>query len=149
MKIIISVIIAYFLSGIWQIINDLDASVLEKPIWAIRPTIKDAIWVALTWFMRPILRFFNSDHQLARAIAFGLLTIITQMCLLTGIIWGCIMLSTLIFDSIILQIITTFVFLLIINKLSPIILLILMVPMFLFQSIIGVVLDLLFPKKEG
>jgi len=150
MKIIISVILAYFLSGIWQIMNDIDAPIMEKPLWAIRPTISNAILVALTWFMRPIQKFLrNSHNQKARPIAFGLLVVITQMCVLTGMIWGCIVLATIIFNNIILQVITTIILLLIVNMLSPIIHLVLMVPISLVQLIIGGILDLLFPKKEG
>ena len=55
MEIIISAILAYFLSGIYQVTKDVGGRVIDRPMWAMRPTLGKAILVALTWPTRPII----------------------------------------------------------------------------------------------
>jgi hypothetical protein len=155
MEIAISIVVAYLLTGIGQVVSDLIASLITKPAWSRRPTVGGAILAGATWFVRP---FIGSIRNLGRleggrhavlTIASGLLGIILQMSVLTAFVWGCIALSQLISDSTVLQVVAAAGFVvigaaLILPLLVPLISLIVM-PL---AAIILLPLDLLLPTKN-
>jgi hypothetical protein len=145
MRIAVSVVLAFLLSGISQVIKDLGMGPIDRPLWAMRPTVGKATIVAATWWTSPFLELILSTGQKARAFAFGLLGVILQMSVLTGFIWLCISVATHILNSTILQVVSTAVFI-VVGALFvfPLVNLIMM-PLTL---IVAWPLDLLFPLKE-
>lgn len=105
MEIIISALLAYVLSGISQVTKDLSGNVIDRPMWAMEPTLGKAILVAITWPIRPIFEGGYSTGQLARSIVFGGLGAVIQMTVLTAFIWGAFTLAGLVFESLALQLI--------------------------------------------
>jgi hypothetical protein len=105
-KIAISIALAYLLSGISQVTEDLAAEPTSRPPWARRPTFGKTIFVGATWFARPFLDAIHSN-QIARGIAFGLLTVTLHLAFFTGFIWCCITTSVYLFDNAVLQVVAT------------------------------------------
>ena len=146
MELITSAVIAYILSGISQVTKDLGSRAIDRPFWAMRLTPGKTILIALTWVTRPFIENFYSSGQVARAIAFGLLSVIVQMVVLTAFIWGCIAASALLFDSTIFQVITTAI-LIVVGALFVLPLAnLVMMPLTL---LVAWPLDLLFPAKNN
>lgn len=145
MRIAISVMLAFVLSGIAEVVQDLRSRPIDRPMWVTQPTLGKAILIAVTWFTTPFLKVYYSTGQKARAVAFGTLAAIGQMSILTGLIWLCISAATHVFDSAILQVVSTTVFIVVgflfVLSLANLILLPLM------TLIVGWPLDLLFPLK--
>lgn len=144
MKLSISVALAYLLSGISQVIQDLSADFVRRPRWAERPTIGNAIFAGVTWFARPFLKYM-SDGQVARGVAFGLLTVVWQMGLLAGFISYCIRVSAYIFNSTIPQLATSAILIIVGGRLILPWLDLLFIPVLL---VVRWPLDLLFPLKQ-
>jgi hypothetical protein len=118
--------------------------VVDRPLWVMRPTFGMAIFVAVTWFIRPFQKILTTTGQKARTFAFGAFGVIGQMSILTAFIWLCIAIATHIFDSTILQVVSTAVFIAIgALFVSPLVNLI-MIPLSL---IVAFPLDWLFPLK--
>jgi hypothetical protein len=146
MRLITSIILAYILTGLSQVWRDLFSSPLDKPGWAIQPTLGTAIFVAIAWVTRPILENIASARgQIARGIAFGLTGIFVQMCFVTGFIWCCISASVYFLDNIILQVIVAGLFILVGGLIVMPIVTLLMVPVIF---IVAIPLDLIFPRKK-
>jgi len=146
MELITSVFLAYILSGISQVSNDLGVRAPDKPMWAMRPTFGRALLVGATWSTRPFLENINSKGQVARGIAFGLLSISLQMVVLTFFIWGCITAAPYFFDSTISRGVTTAILMFIGALIVLPLISVLMIPLTL---IVAWPLDLLFPLKEA
>lgn len=145
MEIVVSAILAYLLSGISQVTKDLAGRVIDRPMWAMRPTLGKAILVALTWPTRQIIGGHYSTGQLGRAIVFGVLGVITQMAVLTAFIWGAYALASLVFDNFAFQLILAAVIALIGSLFVLPLASLLMMPITL---ILAWPLDLLFPLKS-
>lgn len=145
MEIVVSAILAYLLSGISQVTKDLGGRVIDRPMWAMRPTLGKAILVALTWPTRQVIEGHYSTGQLGRAIVFGVLGVITQMAVLTAFIWGAYTLASLVFDNFALQLILAAVIALIGSLFVLPLVSLLMMPITL---ILAWPLDLLFPLKS-
>ena len=145
MEIIVSAILAYLLSGISQATKDLGGNVIDRPMWAMRPTLGKAILVALTWPARPIIDGSYSTGQLGRSIVFGMLGVLTQMAVLTAFIWGAYALASLVFDNFALQLILAAVIAFIGSLFVLPLVSLLMMPITL---IIAWPLDFLFPLKS-
>lgn len=62
MEIIGSAILAYLISGISQVTKDLGGHTIDRPMWAMRPTLGKAIFVALIWPTNPIIKGYNSTR---------------------------------------------------------------------------------------
>lgn len=146
MEIIISLILAYLFSAFTQVMKDLGGRPIDKPAWAIQPTLGIAIMIGLTWFFRPFTHVIYPNGQRARAIVFGMLEVLIQLAVLTAIFWAAISISTHYFDSIILQVVTVAAIFIVG---APIILLITTIVMTPIILIISLPLDLLFPLKES
>ena len=58
MKIIVCAILAYLLTGVSQVIEDLSGRTIDRPMWAMGPTLWEAIFVVLTWPTR-LLRVYR------------------------------------------------------------------------------------------
>jgi hypothetical protein len=145
MKLTISIILAYVLSGVSQVMKDIGGRSLERPLWTTKPTFGKAILVATTWFTLPFIENVHPHGQVARGIAFGSLGVVVQMCFLTGFIWCCITISMYLFGSPVLQVISSAI-LIIIGALIVIPLLsLLMVPVI---AVVALPLDLFFPIKR-
>jgi hypothetical protein len=144
MRIAISAGLAFLLLGIEQVIQDLGTSPIDRPLWVMQPTLGMAIFVAATWWTRSSLTLIHSNGQKARGIAFGIFGVIGQMSILTGFIWLCISIATHIFDSIILQVVSTAVFIAIGALLVLPLVNLIMIPLSL---IVAFPLDWLFPLK--
>jgi hypothetical protein len=84
-------------------------------------------------------------RSLARAIAFGLIGVGSQMAVLTGFIWGCLAISGSLFTSPIGQVIAVAVLLIVASPIVLPLLSIIMVPVTL---VIAWPLDLIFPDRR-
>lgn len=145
MEIIISALLAYVLSGISQVTKDLGGRVIDRPMWAMEPTLGKAILVGLTWPTRPVLEGSYSTGQLARSIVFGGLSVVTQMAVLTAFIWGSYTLAGLVFENFAFQIILATVIAFIGSLFVLPLVSLLMMPITL---LLAWPLDLLFPLKS-
>jgi len=140
-ELVISAFLAYALSGISQVFNDLSGHVKDRPVWTMHPTLGMALFVGATWITRPFYK-----GQTGRQFAFGLLAVTLQMVILTGFIWGCIVAANQFFDSTFLRIATAAV-LMVIGALVVLPLIsVLMMPLTL---LIAWPLNLLFPLKRS
>lgn len=145
MTIIISMTVAFVLSGISQVTKDLGGRTIDRPMWTTRPTLGKAALVAATWFTRPIIENIYSTGQKARGIAFGTLAVLVQFALITGLIWCCIAASTSIFDNLFLQIITTSILVIVAALFVMPLVTIVMMPVML---ILALPLELFFPLRS-
>jgi len=145
MEIIVSALLAYLLSGISQVTKDLGGRTIDRPMWAMRPTLGKAIFVALTWPTRPIIEGRYSTGQLGRSIVFGGLGVFTRMAVLTAFIWGAYVLAGLVFDNFALQLILAAVIAFIGSLFVLPLASLLMMPI---NLILAWPLDLLFPLKN-
>ncbi|MCD2453177.1 hypothetical protein GO003_022600 [Methylicorpusculum oleiharenae] len=144
--IIISLLLAFVLSGISQVMKDLGESPINRPGWAMRPTVGGAFMVAISWFSRPFIDAFYSNGQLGRAIASGLLGVLTQLSVLTIFFWGAITLTGNYIDSTILQVIVVGAILVFG---APIILPIASILIIPITLIVAFPIDFVFPLKES
>jgi len=144
-RIAISAVLAFLVLGISQVTVDLGTRAIDRPMWvSMHPTLGTAVLVAMMWFIRPFQRILGATGQKARAVAFGAFGVIGQMSILTGFIWLCIGIATHTFHSVILQVVSTAVFIaigaLFVLPLANLI----MIPLSL---IVAFPLDWLFPLK--
>jgi len=143
-KITISIALAYLLAGISQVTEDLGATPVDRPFWAIRPTLSKALFVGATWIARPFQKAGHSN-QIAREIAFGLFSVTLHLAVLTGFIWCCITASAYLFDNVALQVVAIVVLLIVGTRFLMPWLNLLLMPL---TWIVALPLDLLFPLKE-
>jgi hypothetical protein len=146
MKIVISALLAYILSGISQVSKDLAGRATDRPMWTTRPTVGKALLVGATWIIRSFLESIHQTGQIARGIAFGLLGITLQMVVLTFFVWGCIAAAATIFDSMLLRLVAMLALMMIGSFIVLPLINVLMVPMTL---VLAWPVDLLFPIKEA
>jgi hypothetical protein len=147
MEIIVSAILAYLLSGISQVTRDLGSRPIDRPMWAVRPMLGKAFFVALTWPTSFVIEGRYSTGQIGRSIVFGGLGVVTQMVVLTAFIWGAYFLAGLVFDNLAFQLILAAVIAFIGSFLVLPLASLLMMPITL---ILAWPLDLLFPlRSEG
>ena len=144
--IIISLILAFVFSGISQVMKDLGESPINRPGWAMRPTAGGAFMAAISWFTRPFIDAYYSNGQLGRAIAYGLLGVLTQLTVLTAFFWGAITLTGNYIDSTVLQVIAVGVILVFG---APIILPIASILIIPITLIVAFPIDFIFPLKES
>lgn len=147
MEIAISIALAFAISGISQVGKDLSGSPLHRPFWTHRPTFGAMLFVGITWFLRPIPESRSRRRgQLARGVAFGLLSAAVQMTTLATFVFGCISLAQHFFDSRIAAFAASGVLMIVGSFIVLPIISVLMVPVTLLVSI---PLDLLFPLKDS
>ena len=144
MEIVICALLAYLLSGISQVIKDLGGNVIDRPMWAMNPTLGKTITVALTWPSRPILASHTSG-QFARAVAFGVLGVLIQMTVLTAFIWASYAVAGLVFEGFIFKLILAAVIAFIGSLFVLPLVTLIMVPVTL---LLAWPLDLLFPQAS-
>jgi len=136
---------AYVLCGVSRVLKDLSINGEARPLWALNPTLARAILVVIGWPVRPIVEAYASSRQIARSIVFGLLSIVTQMLVLTGYIWLSHELAKLVFENFILQIILTLVIAVVGSFIAMPIGSALLTPIIF---LISIPLNLLFPLKN-
>src|SRR5664280_3048495 len=90
MRISISLVLAFLLSGIAQVIRDLGNRSPASPMWVWQPTFGMAVWCALNWFTRMFDKPIYAYIRRTRAFALGMLDLIVHMCVATACIWLCI-----------------------------------------------------------
>ncbi len=103
MKIIVCAILAYLLTGVSQVIEDLGGRTIDRPMWAMRPTFAKAIFVVLAWPTRPIIE--RGSTALGRSIAFATLGVVIQLAVLTTFIFWAYTLAGFVFENFALQLI--------------------------------------------
>lgn len=104
MEIVICALLAYLLSGFAQVIKDLSVRAMDRPMWAMNPTLGKAIMVTLTWPSRPMILLTRSSLvEIAQWVAFRLLGFLIQMTVLTAFIWGAYAIAGLVFESFFLK----------------------------------------------
>jgi len=138
----ISGILAFVVSGVLLTSKDLSRRAVDRPSWALRPTLAKAAVNTLTWWARPFIDNYDSTGRMARAAAFGLLAVATQMTLFTALTWYCIALAGRLFDNAALIVTAAAVFILIGGAIVLPIATILTIPLTLLLSL---ALDWLFP----
>ncbi len=104
MEIVICILLAYVLSGVSRVTKDLGKNVINRPIWAMNPTLDKIILAAISWPIRPIIEASQSSGQLARSVAFGLLAVLLQMLTFTVYIWCSYTIACLVFENFTLRI---------------------------------------------
>jgi len=145
MELVLSVLLAYIVYGISQVTDDLLGRAIDRPMWAMRPTLGKALFVAATWFTRPFLESCPTN-PVVRGIAASLLSVTLPMVVLTGFIWCCIAAANYVFDSTFLRVAATAVLMLI---LAPFVLPLITILMLPLTLLILWPLDLLFPLREN
>jgi hypothetical protein len=104
MRIVLSLVAGFLLSGASRILEDLKDLNSSLPEWAIEPTLGNAILAGLIWFIRPFLM------RTARGVVFEVLRGLVKMGIFSGFAWLCIAGVTRIFDSTVLQIVAATLF---------------------------------------
>lgn len=146
MRLALSIILAYVLTGLSHVMKDLGSSPIDKPSWTRQPTLGMALFVAVTWVTRPFIEnIVQARGQVGRGIAFGLAGVLVQMCLLTGFIWCCISISVYFLDNLLLQGILSGLLILVGALIVMPIVTLLTVPV---VGVIAIPLDLFFPRKK-
>jgi len=111
MTLVISVVLAFLLSGVAQVIADLgNPNFVERPLWVSHPTFGMAVWCALNWFTRMFDKPIYAYIRRTRAFALGMLDLIVHMGVATACIWLCITLADHLFSNMVLQIVSAAVF---------------------------------------
>lgn len=143
MSILFSVILAYFLIGISNVLKDLNTRAIDAPMWTHNPSLK---MVALSIVLWPLAQFTRYTGQpLARSIAFGLLGICSQWVLLSAFVYGCIFAATNLFDNSFVQIIAAAIFMALGSFIALPVMSLFMIPIML---VFGIVLEVIFPMKK-
>jgi hypothetical protein len=147
MRLAISIILAYLVTGAAQVIKDITSSPMDRPAWARRPTFGVAMLLMLTWCIRTFAEntTHTRGHVDARGIAFGFATIIVQVGLLAAFIWCCIAFATYLFGNAVLQIIVSAVFIVVGSLIAIPLLNLLAVPV---AIIVALPLEVAFPLKK-
>ncbi|MBM3565747.1 MAG: hypothetical protein FJX42_06505 [Alphaproteobacteria bacterium] len=103
MEIAAYVLLAYVFIGLATVTKDLATGGIDRPFWAMRPTLAKAIFIILTWPMRSIVATQIDDS--VRSYALGLVAPICQLITITILIWGAYSAAELVFDNIFLQLV--------------------------------------------
>lgn len=144
MDILLYVGIAYVLCGISLVLNDVSGRPIDRPSWAILPTLQKALGVGLLWFVRPTLDA-SSFGISTRAVAFGAFGALVQLMVTTALVWACAAISGMISEASIVRVLLSSVFLVVAMLfVMPI----LKIPLMLITTVIAIPLDLLFPDHR-
>ena len=122
---------------------NLSLSPFDAPLWTMRRTPGQFIFVVATWFLAPFANI--SPRQVARGVAFGLLGVIWQIGITGLLVWCCITVSAYIFDSTFLQVVSTVILLVVGARLVLPLFNLITMPL---MMVIALPLDLLFPLKK-
>jgi len=143
-QLFVSIILAYFISGIGTALKDLTADPINRPGWARNPTLSRLILQILIWPYADLLN--GSDlFRNARTVAFSSAGIILSMVVITAMCWGSIYVPGLVFNSMILRIATVGILIaLAILLVMPIVNLVLTPVLLLLMA----PLDIIFPRKD-
>lgn len=88
MKILISIILAYIITGLAKAFKDLYCSPLERPHWAVNPTTGKFVLIASTWAaIRVVDNIMIARGNVVRGLSFGLMGVVFQLAIIAGIIW--------------------------------------------------------------
>ncbi len=118
MKIVISVVVAYFLCSLAEVVSALTAEPAKRPQWAFRPSLATLIFYGTLWFMSPVLNMMSMARPRAKGLIAGVLGATLQLAILTAVVWGCITLSQLITDTVILQTVIAVVMVLVLTPIA-------------------------------
>jgi hypothetical protein len=144
-RIAASIALAYLLLGIIQVTDDLAADPSNRPIWALRPTFGNMIFVGATWIARPFIEALHKSQR-AREVAFACLNVTWILAISTGFIWCCITASVYLFNNILLQAIAIVVLFLIGVRVVMPWLNILLMPL---MAIVAIPIGLMFPLQDN
>jgi hypothetical protein len=140
---LISIALAFGLSGVAHVTKDLGGRVIDRPMWAIDPTFGKAVFAAATWWA-PF--FIDKPEPRGRVIALGVWAIASQLAVLTLFVWTCMSLAGWFFDHPVAQFLGSAV-LIVVSM--PIVLPLLSVVMIPLTLLIGLPLDWLFPSTSS
>lgn len=88
MKILISVIVAYLITGIAKASKDIFSRPIDRPSWAIQPKLGMTLLVIFIW---PLIGIQENIHiakgNVARGIAFGLMGSLFQVLIIGLFVW--------------------------------------------------------------
>lgn len=99
--ILFSIVISYLLLGLGKVSADLSARPIHRPLWALKPTARMAILVALTW---PLGSLRRSPRQDARGTAFGLVGVVGLWLVAGAAVWACLAVPGLATNNLIVHI---------------------------------------------
>lgn len=99
MHLLISVVVAYLMSGLTQIQKDLNLPASERRGWAVHPSLQNAALTGATWFVRPYVDARRATGRPRRALLAAIIGVALQMALFTVFIWGCIVVAGHVFES--------------------------------------------------
>lgn len=145
MRLVVSAAIAYLVFGISQVMSDLGGRSTVHGTWVHHPTLGRAVLIGAMWFTRPIYEASCSTPQRARGIAFGIARDLSQMIVMTGVVWLCITGATHLTSNPVLQAIGTATLVAVIGLfLMPLVEIVIVVVM----MVLAWPLDLFFPLKD-
>lgn len=64
-------LVSFLICGWAQVASDLGRHTLDRPGWALRPSISGALFAGATWFLRPIFQIKWTGAGLAKSIVYG------------------------------------------------------------------------------
>lgn len=111
MELIISFAIAYFLTGVSFVVQDLGSSPKDKPVWASNPTVAIMLLICLIWPIRSYINFARGNVW--RGLALMLYVFFVQMVVVTILVSLCITISFHLFHSTIFALIVTLILILV------------------------------------
>ena len=144
MEIVIALVLAYLMSGISLVITDLGAPPLDRPGWALNPTLGSIIINALIWFIRPFTDQYFMFGQLSRAIAFGLLNLLAEFAGLFFVFWWLLNFLPAAIGSTVLVIVAIAVIFIVGLFILPPLITLVVLPI---TGILSIPLNLIFPIK--
>lgn len=139
------ILIAYLIAGIATAIKDLQASPIDAPMWTYKPTFKMLFFVIITWFFWPIIDGMHDKFR-NRKIAFGLFGSITQLVLLTFLVWISFSSANRITDLFVVHVLIACVLFVLLTLFA---LPLLTIPMMFVTLVLSWPLDWLFPLPDN
>ncbi len=139
------VLLGYALCG-WQRVGaDMRADPLNRPFWAIRPTLGMVLFIGFFWWYAEIAKARRDLRWTTRDVVVGLLGALVRLGVASLLIWSAFAVTGLFLEHWLARVLAAVVvFALGVPLLSPL----LAIPMMLVGLIIAAPLNLLFPDKE-
>ena len=146
MDMLLCILIAYCICGYASVSKSLNAPPLERPFWAMKPTIGKRLLYTITWISSQSIENYQSTRQLGRSISYGLLASFQQLAWTSIVLYGVYLATSSYIDNTALQLITvSAIFFVALFVLTPISTILIIPTTFFF----GMIIDLFFPLKDN
>ena len=145
MEVIISITIAYIVSGLAYALQSFGVEFYERPHLARKQPILYIILHTLIWPIMKIVNIYRSVPLLGRSIAFGVMSSGVQITWMAGFSWCCIMLIFNFFGHGLIQLVIAIILIPFGLMLFTPIATILAMPI---TMILGLIIEIFFPLKN-